>query len=122
VAGIQFDQRLNPQALLRIGQKLVAHKRRHAPRVSTALTACLRTGGRRHAVTICDLSMAGARLRATQPVTFGETIIIEVAGMSSLRAYIRWSDGLEHGVSFDTPLPMQIIADLVCGERSRPLL
>jgi len=115
LAGVQFGQQLNPQALLRIGQKMNGHKRRTAPRVATALTACLRTGGMRHSVTVCDLSMAGARLRAARPIAFGEKTIIEVAGLPSLRAFVRWSDGAEHGVSFETALPIQIMADLISG-------
>lgn len=119
LAGIEFEQRLNPQALLRIGQKLVAHKRRNAPRAKTSLNACLRTGGRRYAVTLCDLSMLGARVRTVQPVTFGETTIFEVPGLPALRAYARWSAGAEYGLSFETPVPMQIIADLLSGEQTR---
>lgn len=118
LAGVEFDEPLDPQALLRIGQKMAGHKRRHAPRVATDLTACLRTGGRRYSVTLCDVSMVGARLRGAQPIAFGETTMIEVAGLPSLKVYLRWSEGAEHGVSFDTPLPMQIIADILSGLKS----
>jgi len=120
LAGVEFDQRLNPEALLRIGQKMVAHKRRSAPRVATGLRACLRTAGMRHSVTICDLSMVGARLRAVQPITFGPITIVEVAGLPALKAFVRWSDGSEFGVSFEAALPIQIIADLISGEQAVP--
>lgn len=113
LVGIKFGQPLNPQALLRIGQKMAARRRRNAPRVATDLQGCLRTGGLRYAATVCDLSMVGARLRTADPLSFGEITLVEVPGLPSLRVYVRWSDGTDHGVFFHTPLPMQVLADLV---------
>ena len=121
LAGIDFDEPLNPQAMLRIGQKMVTHRRRTAPRVTTDLRACVRTGGVKHSATVCDLSMIGARLRTVQPISFGDTTIIEIPGLPSLSAHLRWSDRSEYGVSFQTPLPMQIIADLLSREQPPPI-
>jgi hypothetical protein len=113
LVGVKFRQTLNPQALLRIGQNMVVHRRRTAPRVLTDLKGVLRTGGIRRSVTICDLSMAGARVRIDQPVTFGNSTILEVPGLPSLTACVRWSDGAGFGVSFQTPLSIQMVADLL---------
>jgi hypothetical protein len=120
-AGVEFEQPLSPEALLQFGQKMVSHRRRAGPRVITELRACLRTAGIRHSVTVCDLSMAGARLRTALPVTFGDTTLIEVPGLPSLKAFVRWSDGDEHGVTFQTPLPIQIIADLLTRDQTPPI-
>lgn len=117
LAGIEFTQTLNPQALLRIGQKILSDKRRTSPRVATDLGATLRTGGRRHSVTVCDLSMVGARIRASEPILFGENTLIELAGIPSLKAFVRWSEDTEHGVSFQIALPIQILADLIAEDR-----
>ncbi len=111
--GIRFRQNLNPQALLRMGQKMVAQRRRNAPRMTTDLRGCLRTGGVKYAAIVCDISMTGARLRLKNPVAFGETARLEVLGLPSIKAYVRWSYGTEYGVSFEAPLPMQILADLL---------
>ncbi len=113
LVGIRFKQSLNPQALLRIGQKMMAQRRRNAPRVTTDLKGCLRTGGLKYSTTVCDLSMVGARLRMDERVAFGETAQLEVSGLPSMDAHVRWSDGAEHGVSFPTPLPMQVLSDLL---------
>ena len=107
--GVRFRQLLNPQGLLRIGQKVVGLRRRTVPRVNMSLQACVRTGGIRRSATICDLSMVGARLRTVSPVRFGETMMIEVPGFPSLKAYVRWSAGAEHGVSFQAPLSIQTV-------------
>lgn len=118
LAGIEFTQTLNPQALLRIGQKMLSQRRRNSPRVATDLKASLRTGGRRHSVTVCDLSMIGARVRAKGSITFGDNTLLEVTGLPTLKAFIRWSEDMEHGISFETPLPIQILADLIADDRS----
>lgn len=113
VVGVKFGQTLNPQALLRIGQNMVVHRRRTAPRVITDLKGTLRTRGIGRSVTICDLSMAGARVRTAQPITFGETTILEVPGLPSLTACVRWLNGAEFGVSFQPTLSIKMVADLL---------
>jgi hypothetical protein len=120
--GVKFKQTLNPQALLRIGQNMVVPRRRTAPRVLTRLKGSLRTGGVKRSMTICDLSMAGARIQTAQPIIFGETTILEVPGLPSLTACIRWSDGAEFGVSFQPPLSIQMVANLLSQEQSSPML
>ena len=36
-------------------------------------------------------------------------MMIEVPGFPSLKAYVRWSAGAEHGVSFQAPLSIQTV-------------
>lgn len=119
LAGVKFQQTLNPQGLLRIGQKMLMHRRRNAPRLPTALKATLRTGGKKHPIIICDLSMTGARVRTEGSVTFGETTTLEISGLPSLTACVRWSDRGESGVSFHPPLPIQIVAELLSAVEPR---
>ncbi len=92
---------------------MAAHRRRNAPRVTTNLRGCLRTGGLKYTATICDLSMIGARLRIVDLVSFGEITNIDVPGLPALQVDVRWSEGEVHGVSFRTQLPMQILANLL---------
>lgn len=117
LVGVKFAQALNPQTLLRIGQKMVVHKRRTAPRLVIELKGFVRTGGTRQPITICDLSVAGARVQTDRPFKFGETTIIDLPGFPSLNACVRWSDAAEFGVSFHPPLPMQIVAELLSEDR-----
>lgn len=119
LAGVMFAHALNPATLLRIGQKMLMHRRRTAPRMVTDLKGSLRTGGRKRTVIICDLSMGGARVRAQEPVEFGDTAILDVPGLPSLTACVRWSDGAEFGVSFHPPLPMQIVAELLSAGQAQ---
>lgn len=112
-AGIEFDQSLSFEALMRVRQNLPVGRRRGAPRANTGLSVGLRTGGSRYGATLCDISLQGARLRTQRAVRFGESTMIEVPGLPSLKAYLRWTDGLDYGVCFETPLPIQIITALV---------
>lgn len=113
LVGIRFGQPLNPQALLRIGQKMTAHRRRFTPRATTDRRGRLRTGGLRYSASVFDITMVGARLRIGDPVSFSETTLLDVPGLPSLSVCVRWSDGAEHGVSFQTPLPPEILTDLL---------
>lgn len=113
LAGIVFEEVLAPQALLRVAQQLAVVRRRSGPRINTDLDASLRTGGRVYRVTLCDLSMQGARIRALRHVDFGGPTTLEVLGLPILKCYLRWEDEMEFGVSFEAALPMQIIANLL---------
>jgi hypothetical protein len=113
LAGMKFKCLLDQSALLRVVQKMVASRRRSIPRLSTDLHACVRTGGRAYRARLSDLSLRGARLSTRHPVCFGESTTLDLPGLPRLKSYVRWTDGSEFGVSFDVPLPMQVIANLV---------
>lgn len=110
---LRFKQPLNPQALLRIGQKTAAHRRRLTRRIAEDRRGWLRTGGLKYCACVSDITSVGARLRIADAVSFGETSLLDVQGLPSLSICVRWSDGAEHGVSFQAPLPTQILTDLL---------
>jgi hypothetical protein len=115
IAGMNFHEELDTPALLRVQQKLRANRRRTSPRVNVEASAILRTGGRTLRAEICDISSLGARLRTSNPLMPGNRAIIELADLPSLNAFIRWIDGDEAGLAFETPIPMQIIAHWLEG-------
>ena len=110
VAGMRFDGELDTATLLRVQQKLRPSRRRSTPRVSVDASATLRTGGRICRATVCDISSLGARIRTRWALTEGDRAMISFADLPSLKAFVRWSDGEESGLVFETPIPMQIIA------------
>ena len=115
VAGMRFDGELDTATLLRVQQKLRPSRRRSTPRVSVDASATLRTGGRICRATVCDISSLGARIRTRSALTEGDRAIISFADLPSLKAFVRWSDGEESGLVFETPIPMQIIAHWIEG-------
>jgi hypothetical protein len=46
--------------------------------------------------------------------------MVELQGLPAIKGYIRWSDGEESGVAFETMIPMQIIAGWINGRVSPP--
>jgi hypothetical protein len=114
-AGISLDDELDAATLLRVQQKLRPNKRRALPRVNVKGAAILRTGGRIMRATVRDISSLGARVRLETQLAAGNRTIVEFSDLPSISAYVRWSDGDEVGLAFETPIPMQIIAHWIEG-------
>ena len=114
-AGMSFEEELDSAALLRVQQKLRPNRRRTTPRVSVEASACLRTGGRIYRAAVCDISSMGARIRTSAPLRPGDRAIVTLNDLPSLESFVRWSEGNEAGLVFETPIPMQIIAHWIDG-------
>lgn len=115
VAGISLHDELDAATLLRVQQKLRPNKRRAFPRLSIEASALLRSRGRVIRAEVQDISSLGARVRASGDLAVDDRTIVELADLPSIQAYVRWVDGEEAGLSFETPIPMQIIATWVEG-------
>jgi PilZ domain-containing protein len=115
-AGLSFDEELDSARLLRVRQKLDTNRRRSVPRVSVNASATLRTGGRTRHATICDISSLGARIRTSSILKTGDRAVISFAELPPITAFVRWCDGDEVGLAFETPIPMQIIAQWIEGQ------
>lgn len=113
MAGVEFDSEICPAMLVRVAQKVKITRRRGAPRLLVELAAVVRTGGRVHRVTMCDLSMQGARLKAKDPIRFGDAVYLHVGGLPCLKSFVRWKSNQEFGVVFESPLPMQVLASVL---------
>lgn len=116
VAGLSFDEELDAARVLRVRQKLGPNRRRSVPRVSVNASATLRTGGRTRHATICDISSLGARIRTNSHLTAGDRAVISFAELPPITAFVRWCDGNEVGLVFETPIPMQVIAHWIEGQ------
>jgi hypothetical protein len=114
-AGISLHEELDAATLLRVQQKLRPNKRRALPRMNVEGSAVLRSNGRVHRASVRDISSSGARVCLASDLGAGDRTIIELADLPSINAYVRWSDGEEVGLAFETPIPMQIIAHWIDG-------
>ena len=113
IAGMSFDEELEPAELLRVQQKLRPNRRRATPRVNIEAAAYLRTGGHIYRAAVCDISSMGARIKTSSPLKRGDRAIVTLSDLPSLESYVRWTAGDEAGLVFETPIPMQIIAQWV---------
>ena len=114
-AGLNFDHELDAAVMLRVQQKLRPNRRRSSPRVNVEEAACLRARGRIYPAAVCDISSMGARIKSKSRLEPGDRAILSLSDLPLLEAYVRWSEGDEAGLVFETPIPMQIIAHWVDG-------
>ena len=115
IAGMNFYEELDTATLLRVQQKLKPNRRRSMPRVEVQASAILRTGGKTQRAVVRDISSVGARVRTHSTLKSGDRAVIEFADLPALRGFVRWSDGEEAGLAFETTIPMQILAEWVQG-------
>lgn len=113
LVGIEFTKSLDPCILLRTTHNDGYFRRRSSPRVQTAAHATLRTGGRTFAAELCDISTIGTRLKTRKPIAKGCPALLTLPDLPTIRGYVRWSDGLLSGFMFETPLPVQTLAQWV---------
>lgn len=114
--GIHLDGELDSNTVLRVRQKLRPDKRRAIPRVGVEASALLRTGGRVLRATVLDISSLGARVRSEQTqLHLVERVVVDFTGLPSIKAYVRWTNDEEIGLAFETPIPMQIVANWIEG-------
>lgn len=114
-AGISFDQNVNPATLLRLQQKLDPVRRRSTPRIKAASCAALHVGGRIVQAVLQDISSMGARVITSHALEVGVPMMVRLPDLPELKAYVRWTERFESGLIFETPIPMQVIAQWVQG-------
>ena len=110
-AGIEFDDPIDATRLLRVMQKVAPVKRRSSPRVEAAARVLLRTGGRSYPAELADISAMGARVRALRPVRLGPSVMVTLPDLPTVKAFVRWTDETDLGLVFESPLPIQLIAE-----------
>ncbi|HEV2594499.1 MAG TPA: PilZ domain-containing protein [Sphingomicrobium sp.] len=119
MAGIQFLEDLDGTTLLRVQQKLMPNRRRVMPRLAVQGSTTVRCRGLTWRAQVHDISNFGARVRSPYTLSEGDRAIIEFSNLPSINAYVRWTDGVDCGLKFESPIPLEIIARWL--ERGVPL-
>lgn len=112
-AGIEFHSPVDAATLLRAVQRIPTTKRRSSPRVTTVAQTLLRTNGRTYPGELRNISATGARIQTLQPIRPGPAVMVTLPDLPPIRAFVRWHDDTDLGLVFETPLPIQIIAEWV---------
>lgn len=86
--------------------------RRVYPRVSVALPAFLQVKGARHAVHLLDVSAGGAKLNCSVSLASGTAVQLD-CGTVAREGVIRWQNGEQLGLAFDSPLDERSVAALI---------
>lgn len=113
LAGIEFNSAVDAETILRVAQKRSPKRRRSNPRVKAMARGLLSTDGRKYAVKLSDIGPSGARLHIGKISSLGPSVILTLPDLPPLKAFVRWNGGNELGLAFQTPLPIQIIAEWI---------
>lgn len=114
-AGIGFAQGVDPQTLMRLQQKLRPVRRRSLPRVKATSHAALHIGGRIIQAVLRDISSLGARVITSRSLEIGARASIRIPDLPEITGYVRWTECSESGLTFETPIPMQVISEWIDG-------
>lgn len=69
--------------------------------------------GRRFAVEVVEISSEGCRLLTSEPVAFGDQVLVSVPGMARWPARVVWARSGTAGVEFHRPLKPDVVAHFV---------
>ena len=104
-AGIEFDQRVNVELILREERNSLLRVRPRAPRFARRGTVRLIGEGEPVTGDIIDISIGGLSCRTDQPLRRGEPIVASLEGIGATNAELRWQKGDVAGIRFEKPLP-----------------
>ncbi len=109
-AGIVFDVPIDVHAYLNVHNVLLPDQLPRCPRVTTQLRARLRIGAVWHLVPLIDLSQGGVKVETDLPVALGQGVEIDIPGIGTLGAHVRWVRGERVGLVFTCPLRLALVA------------
>lgn len=105
-AGVEFDQTVNVEQILREERSSLLRVRPRAPRFVRRGTVKLIAGESDPVFgDIIDISIGGLSCRTDQPLRRGEPIVASIEGVGATNAELRWTKGDVAGIRFDKPLP-----------------
>jgi uncharacterized protein YjhX (UPF0386 family) len=103
--GIEFDQRVNVEMILKEERNSLLRVRPRAPRFARRGQVRLICGGETVMGDIVDISIGGLSCRTDQPLKRGEPIVASIDGIGATNAEVRWEKGDVVGIRFEKPLP-----------------
>jgi len=104
-AGVEFDQAVNIELMLREERSSLLRVRPRAPRFVRRGTVKLIGENETATGDIIDISIGGLSCRPDLPVRRGEPIVASIEGIGATNAELRWTKGDVVGIRFDKPLP-----------------
>ncbi|MEO9130621.1 MAG: PilZ domain-containing protein [Sphingomonas sp.] len=111
VAGIGFDERVNPASILS-GEHHAPTPQR-APRVGIEVRARIKVGDQYRFVTLCNISQGGASISPPEPGELGQKLILMANGLPPIAGVVRWQDQGHAGIKFDVPISFDLLAKWV---------
>lgn len=104
-AGVEFDQRISVELILREERNSLLRVRPRAPRFKRRGTVKLIVGGETVMGDIVDIAIGGLSCRPESPMRRGVPIVVSLDDIGATNAEIRWEKGDVVGIRFEKPLP-----------------
>lgn len=112
MAGIAFATTIDVVGALRGVRPEGLHRRiARTPRVQIRRLATLVTEAVEHPVTLCDISLYGAKVETTEKLPIDSEVALFVAGLPPLPGRVRWCHSNRAGLEFDLALAIDRLAD-----------
>lgn len=113
LAGIAFAGPIDVLAALKGGREGPYRRVARTPRLQLRRPAMLCSEEIERPVTLCDLSLNGARIATDAALARDAEVAIFVDGLQPLSGRIRWCRDSHAGMEFDIPLQIDVLADWV---------
>jgi hypothetical protein len=117
--GVQFDAPINvDDVLVTLGSRTIPGLINRAPRLQIRCAAELTIGERIRSAEVEDISQRGLRVRAPfmQP---NQEVGIQIDGLESRRAIVRWAQAGTAGLNFFRPLSFEQLAQWAVQQQAR---
>lgn len=117
--GIRFDKEIDVEKLLQaLSRTNLGTRVNRAPRLRIQCTGELVSEGHSLPIVLQDISQRGIKVFAS-PVSPRTEGIVRLEGMPPRKAVVRWAKGEMAGLSFNTPLPFDELAQWVILRQSK---
>jgi hypothetical protein len=57
----------------------------------------------------------GARVTTSRPLQAGTGASVRLPDLPEIRASVRWTEGSDSGIAFETPIPMHVMSQWIEG-------
>ncbi|MFL9840035.1 PilZ domain-containing protein [Sphingomonas sp. ST-64] len=117
LVGIAFDAPIDVETYLRVHCVRSPDHLPRAPRISIVSRCRVRIGSIWHLVPLIDLSQGGAKIETDLPVEIGEAVEIDIEGLGTEHAHVRWVHGERVGMTFARQLRIAEVAQWIAANR-----
>ena len=112
LAGVGFAEPIDVVAALRGGSRMGPYRRvARTPRLRIRRPATMHTDDLESEVTLCDLSLNGAKFETGERLATDMEVALLVDGLPPLTGRVRWCHDLHAGMEFDIPVQMDVLAE-----------
>lgn len=112
LAGIAFSEPIDVVAALKGGSRMGPYRRiARTPRLRIRRPATMHTDDLECDVTLCDLSLNGAKFETEAALASDVEVALFVEGLPPLTGRVRWCHDHHAGMEFDIPVQMDVLAE-----------